>query len=462
MATAPLQAAVFTNLYSFSPLVATNATGVLTNSDGANPQAELTLVGRTLYGATTAGGIAGGGEIFKVDTDGSDFALLHSFADGGNPAGQVVVAGNDLFGTTKSGGTNGVGTVYRVGIDGTGFTNLYTFSPLNQTNAAGSYTNSDGANSTAALLLVQGILYGTAANGGTNGDGTVFKVNTNGTGFVVLHHFHGNDGRNPQAGLVLSGSTLFGTTEFGGSAGNGTVFALNTDGTGFTNLHSFAATLNLTNGEGAYVYSSLVSTGDTLYGTTLNGGLYGNGTIFSLRTNGMNFANLHDFDLANNYTNSDGIKPVGTLVLSGQTLYGTAQLGGTGLYGTVFSLSTNGSSFTNLYAFSTAVFSSALNAYTNSDGANPQAGLVLSDNSLYGTTLVGGNAGRGTVFVLSPGAIPLHLQSASPLVLTWGNPAFSLQAATNLGDAFVPVPSAPSPYTNTLAGRQQFFRLQAN
>src|SRR5438552_18727988 len=68
------------------------------------------------------------------------------------------------------------------------------------------------------------------------------------------------DGANPEAGLVLSGNTLYGTAYSGGSLGVGTVFKVNTDGTGFTNLHSFTeATYPLyTNGDGAYPEGGLV------------------------------------------------------------------------------------------------------------------------------------------------------------------------------------------------------------
>ena len=66
-------------------------------------------------------------------------------------------------------------------------------------------------------------------------------VNTDGTGFTILHSFTGgSDGADPFAGLILSGNTLYGTARFGGSSGNGTVFAVNTDGTGFTTLYSFS------------------------------------------------------------------------------------------------------------------------------------------------------------------------------------------------------------------------------
>jgi uncharacterized repeat protein (TIGR03803 family) len=69
-------------------------------------------------------------------------------------------------------------------------------------------------------------LYGTAASGGNSGDGTVFEVNTDGTGFTTLHSFSGSDGTVPEAGLFFFGDTLYGTASLSGSSGSGTVFAI--------------------------------------------------------------------------------------------------------------------------------------------------------------------------------------------------------------------------------------------
>src|ERR1035437_2728742 len=132
------------------------------------------------------------------------------------------------------------------------FTNLHSFTATSGSNP----TNSDGAVPYAGLILSGNILYGTASQGGSSGYGTVFAVNTNGTGFTNLHSFTAapgplytnSDGDSPYAGLILSGNTLYGTAGYGGSSGNGTVFAVHTNGTGFTNLHSFTAT----SGSGAH------------------------------------------------------------------------------------------------------------------------------------------------------------------------------------------------------------------
>ena len=153
--------------------------------------------------------------------------------------------------------------------------------------------------------------------------------------FTTLHNFtatsgaspyNNSDGSNPDAGLILSGNTLYGTASVGGSSGNGTVFAVKTDGTGFTTLHSFSALTSITygtNGDGRYPRAGLILSGNTLYGTASSGGSSGfYGTAFRVNTNGTGFANLHNFTSPSGSgglygTNSDGALPYGGLILSG-------------------------------------------------------------------------------------------------------------------------------------------------
>src|SRR6266403_894207 len=95
--------------------------------------------------------------------------------------------------------------------------------------------------------------------------------------FTNLYGFTGgSDGGAPYAGLILSSNTLYGTASGGGSSGNGTVFAVNTDGSGFTNLYRFTG-----GNDGGAPSASLVISGNTLYGTAAGGGSLGNGTVFS-------------------------------------------------------------------------------------------------------------------------------------------------------------------------------------
>ncbi len=186
----------------------------------------------------------------------------------------MILSGNTLYGTASEGGSSGHGTVFAVNTDGTDFLTLHSFAD-----------GSDGALPWAGLILSGNTLYGTAIDGGSSGDGTVFAVNTDGAGFTALHSFtDGDDGANPYGELVLSGGTLYGTADFGGSTGSGTVFAVNTDGTGFILPYSFSAfnPTSLVNSDGGRPAAGLILSGTTLYGTTDLGGSSGHGTVFSL------------------------------------------------------------------------------------------------------------------------------------------------------------------------------------
>jgi uncharacterized repeat protein (TIGR03803 family) len=342
--------------------------------------------------------------------------LSRTNSDGVNPLAELLLSGTTLYGTASEGGSGGCGTVFAVNTDGTGFRTLHTFTEVFDTN-----TNVDGANPRAGLILFGDNLFGTTVGGGSSGFGTLFKVNIDGTGFTVLRSFSGGpgDGANPEAGLILSGNTLFGTTLYGGSLNAGTVFAVRVDGTGFTLLHSFGGFSN-GGSDGNSPIGRLVLSGDTLYGTTEAGGIgpFGNGTIFTLNTNGTGYNLLYEFtptlDSPAGYTNNDGANPEAGLILSGNTLYGTAFQGGMSDMGTVFAINEDGSGFRTLHNFSAP--SSIL--FTNDDGWYPHAQLLLSGNTLYGSAQNGGGGGKGTVFALNTdgtGFRVLHNFAYNPL-----------------------------------------------
>ncbi len=146
------------------------------------------------------------------------------------------------------------------------------------------------------------------------------------------------DGTSPSGGLVLSGNTLYGTADRGGTNGSGfLVFALETSGSNFIVLHYFAAeatnSLKLyTNLDGIYP-GGLTLSGSTLYGVAEAGGTNGEGTLYSMGTNGLEFTMLHTFGVtrAPTDTNSDGANPSYGLLLVGTNLYGAAQSGGTAM-----------------------------------------------------------------------------------------------------------------------------------
>ena len=460
-AQSPAQSFTFTTLHSFDAL--NNST----NSDGAFPWRQLVLVSNHLYGTTYNGGEFGNGTVFAVNTDGTEFTNLHTFTartgpfhtndDGAQPFAGLVLASTRLYGTTGIGGPAGRGTIYAVNTDGMDFTNLHTFSG-----------STDGAATTAGLVLSGNTLYGASQGGGSSGLGMLFSLKTDGSDYTNLYSFPtenggiNDEGGQPVAGMVVSGTNLFGTTWSGGTGGKGVVFRINTDGTGYTNLHSFTALVSGTNSDGAVPYSALTLSGNTLYGAAVYGGAWGNGVLFKLNTDGSGFTNFHSFTATVNNSNSDGAGPFGSLFLSGNTLYGTAISGGSSTNGTIFSVGTDGTDFKVIYNFPRLV------GTTNNDGGGPVSG-ILSSNTLYGMAHTGGSGGSGAVFSLFiPPWLSLNY-AVTNAILTWPTNAdgFTLQATTNLGDpadwkAVVPPPVMMNGHyivTNFIQNERLFYRL---
>ena len=108
-------------------------------------------------------------------------------------------------------------------------------------NSIYSFPSVDGANPYAAgLTLVGNTLYGTTQNGGAYNHGAVFSVNTLDYSYNVIYSFNSlPDGANPYAGLTLVGNTLYGTTRNGGAYNYGAVFSVNTLDYSYNVIYSF-------------------------------------------------------------------------------------------------------------------------------------------------------------------------------------------------------------------------------
>jgi uncharacterized repeat protein (TIGR03803 family) len=234
--------------------------------------------------------------------------------------------------------------------------------------------NGDGASPNAPLLQAGPLLYGTSqGGGGGNQYGTVFSFDPFTKSETPVYTFLGGstDGRQPTGTLIQSASNLYGTTIEGGTSGGGTIFDFNTSTHVESTLYSFGGYM----GDGFAASGSLVQSGAKLYGVTNEGG-GGYGTIFEFDTTTNAEAVLYSFK--NDPT--DGIMPVGSLILSNSTLYGIA---GQALF--QFDLTTNQEKI--LHFFGGA-----------GDGNSPTDPLLLSGSKLYGLTLVGGEYGDGALY----------------------------------------------------------------
>jgi uncharacterized repeat protein (TIGR03803 family) len=251
----------------------------------------------------------------------------------------------------------------------------------------------DGGAPAAALTQANdGYLYGTTTQGGAIGKGTVFQVVANGTITTLFSFSGGLDGSTSWSRLIQAGDgKLYGTTMQGGGQGAGTIFQITTAGV-LTTLYNFGS--NPSGTDGGFPYSGLVvANNGSLYGTTAHGGFNGNGTVYEISTGG-GYSSLYSFSALNNYTNADGCQPWASLMqASDGTLYGTTVQGGASTfnYGTVFRITTSGA-FVAVHSFSGGV-----------DGGRPIAGLIqASDGNMYGAATVGGVNGDGTIFRVTP------------------------------------------------------------
>jgi uncharacterized repeat protein (TIGR03803 family) len=292
-------------------------------------------------------------------------------------------------------------------------------------------------------------LYGTTALGGAGGAGTVFSVNADGSGFMTLHNFtNAPDGANPRGGLVLAGNTLYGTTFSGGARHFGTIFSVQTDGTGYTNLFSFSGT----NGSGPI--GVLVVNGSTLSGVTANGGPHSDGVVFTINTDGTGFLLRHAFsatpsDGNGNFTNFDGAYPVADLGFSGDTLVGTTSGGGTNGAGTLFWLPpvapftvapTNGA-WPATVQFTSTNMDSLGNAITNwnwdfGDGftsAEQNPSHTYLNASLFFPRFIATNSNTNAVYGVGP---PVNVAFAN-LVANGGFETGGLASWTKTGDAAI-------------------------
>jgi uncharacterized repeat protein (TIGR03803 family) len=237
-------------------------------------------------------------------------------------------AGN-IYGTTTQGGDYGNGAVYEL----TKSNGVWIGSVIHSFHGGAA----DGSYPVGGLVVDSaGNLYGTTASGGPGcqgaGCGIVFELSRSGAGWIesVIHQFQGPEGARPYATLTLGPSgEIYGSTTGGGSNNMGVIFEMSPSGGSwsYSVLYQF---------QGAILYGGpygplvLDAAGD-LYGTAIEDGAYGFGSVFKLThgNGGWNYTSLHDFTQL-----SDGAYPFGGPALDSHgNLYGTAAGGGTGTCG---------------------------------------------------------------------------------------------------------------------------------
>ena len=377
-----------TTVYSFTSPYGTYPYGGLTQATDGN-----------LYGTTMQGGIDGGGTVFKITPEGT-LTDLYSFDEttgAFNPNGLVQGADGALSGTTVWGASDG--TIFRITLDGT-LTTLYGW-----TDAIDPYPGAG------LLQATDGNFYGTTMDGGMStacafGCGTIFRLTPAGT-LTTMHSFSLTDGAFPQAGVIEgTDGNFYGTTAQGGASGDGTIFRITPSGT-LTTLYAFS-------GNACACVGLVQATDGNFYGTTSAHSVSeGYGTIFKI-TPGGTLTTLHRL------RSTDGIGPFQALVQGTDgTFYGTTVQGGAYGQGTVFSLSAGLGPFVKALPHAGKVGSAVKILGTNLTsatsvwfGGTPAAFAVVSATEISTTVPPGATTGR--VQVTTPGGT---LSSGGPFLV---------------------------------------------
>ena len=358
-----------------------------------------------LYGATFNGGKYVGGIVFELSPatgGGWTETILHTFASGQNPSGRVIIdAAGNLYGATINGGDFKKGIVYELSpVPGGGwvYKRLHAFG-----------NGKDGAYPNGGLTMdAFGNIYGSTGAGGVFDGGTIFELVPSAGGVwarKLLVQFNPNapgGGYDPNGDLAIDVvGALYGTTMWGGSnpgfGGNGcgTVFKLTPAEGGLwtrSTIHEFGSGT-----DGVEPYTGVILDGaGNLYGTTIIGGVYYEGTAYKLThtASGWTQKVLHNF--SNN--GRDGENPLTLLQMdSTGNLYGVTSNGGDNQLGTVFKLTSAATGAwpeTILHRFDYSTFT---------DGFYPDGPLIFdASGNLYGTTTKGGANDVGTVFEITP------------------------------------------------------------
>ncbi len=377
--------------WSWSLAGVTGPQGQMWGQEGGAPYCAPLVVGTNIYVVTSSGALGWkAGDILQLSFDGTKRTPLWLFGianDGAHPVGQLLLVNSNLMGMTPKGGTADQGVIFQFNLSNQTETVLHNFS--------GGPTN--GAYPYGSLLASGNTLYGMTSQGGVSNVGVVFSYNLGLIAlgqerFKVLHQFTGGpaDGKYPEGSLVLAGNMLYGLTPSGGTQDEGCLFGLTTNGTGYGLLHHFTIGAS----DGHRPYNSLTMSGSTLYGTCIYGGVSNCGVVFSyytglLRLGQSRFNLLHQFaDMT-----TEGKYPFGNIAIAGNTLYGMTSAGGSANKGMVFRLSATGTGYTNLLSFTGSGTGPAAGAY-------PYETPTIFGRYLFGTTVQGGTYGSGTVFRL--------------------------------------------------------------
>jgi uncharacterized repeat protein (TIGR03803 family) len=393
--------------------------------DGATPYTGLTIDrAGNLYGTTYRGATANVGTVYRLRHSGSNWILdsLYAFrggaSDGSLPLSRVVFGPDgSLYGTASFGGHNlcglslGCGIVYQLRPPVTFCRSVSCPWRENVLYFFGQ-TSTDGATPSGELAFDHaGNLYGTTQEGGTNNEeGVLYQLARSGNNWTqtVIHNFGQSDGSLPFGGVAVDGAgNLYGTTVERGMFGFGSVFQFTPTGSGWTETlpYSFQGQSDGQNPRAGI----LVDPAGNLFGATAYGGPFAGGgillggTAFELSPSGGGWTLNLLFDFPAGPSNCPN---PGASQASGLGPWSSLTMDAAGnLYGTT--LCDGASSFGNVFKLTPSdggwTYTSLYDFTGGTDGAYPLSNVTMdASGNLYGTASAGGSQNKGVVWEITP------------------------------------------------------------
>lgn len=337
--------------------------------DGISPEGDLYVYDDKLYGTCNGGGSFGpfgNGTLYSFDPATDAFSSLFDFPTGqvdfSYPITSPTPIGGLFYGLTYYDDPSESGYFYSIEPDGTGFNKINDFGGQQGGDAGGG-----------DVIYYDGVILGTTLYGGDDGAGTIFLYDIDDDAYVTLYEFEGaTDGSEPADIILdLDDRVIYGCAANGGENGDGSIFKYDLNDFSFETIFSFDRTVQ--NGWG--IYQRLVLYDGRLYGIAYdylsggggddgpqenelrNGGDYDEGVFFSIKTDGTDYIEHHAF-LDGNY--ADGYAPYCAPTRIGASFFGTTSSGGASDLGTVFK-----------YAFEPPTVAASITD-NNSDGDEPE------------------------------------------------------------------------------------------
>ena len=316
-----------------------------------------------------------GDRLVRMQTDGSLFEQLHQFdasTEGYNGvAGITKISVNKIFGVMRFGGTNGTGTIFSINTDGTGFTVHHHFE------------DASGAEPESMLVHFDGKLFGTTVRGGNFGFGVLYAINEDGSNYRVLRHFETSAlGPSDIRGniRISADGRVFGCYsqfKYNSSFQANRLWKVDTSG---ENIEDFYWVDQRDHG---HFNLDILLSNDTLFVATQEMGRHDGGVLSLVDTFGNQRTTLHQFGASAN-----GFFPrVAPIKGSDGRLYGVASIGGPDGNGVVYSTTATGTGFINLHTF------------VDAEGYEPVGELLEASNGkIYGALRYGGSINTGCIY----------------------------------------------------------------